>query len=371
MKRLWNLYEKVYSLDNLRLAHKFAKKDKSLYKDVKMVDSNPDFYLLQIQTILKEKRYTISKNDYSIQVVRDKTKERELRKLKYYPHRIIQWALMLQLENMFNTHLCYHVCASLVWRWWKRVKELMNKYLKDKGWTCYCLKIDIKKYYSNINHKILKQLLRKKIKDPNILWLLDMTIDSFPWKKWLPIGSYLSQYLANFYLSCFDHWMKEELYLKYVIRYMDDIVVFWPKPSTLRVIYRRMKKYLSWKLNLQIKSNRQIFPTRIRWVDYIWYRYFWDYTLLRKTTVKTLKRRFSQIQKQTRPLTYTQRCSINSYAWWLIHCNSWRLYEKYIEPILPKLYKYYYYEIANQNKKKLDKYIKKITSKKWQASCSK
>lgn len=79
-----------------------------------MVDSNPDLYLKEIQVLLKEKRYRIDKNDYSIQIIWDKTKERELRKLKYYPHRIIQRAVMLQLEDMFNKHLCYHTCASLV-----------------------------------------------------------------------------------------------------------------------------------------------------------------------------------------------------------------------------------------------------------------
>ena len=368
MKRLWNVYNKIYDLDNLRLAHKMARKDKSLYKDVIMVDKNPDFYLKEIQTILKEKRYRISKNDYSIQVIWDKTKERELRKLKYYPHRIIQRAIMLQLEDTFNKHLCYHTCASLVWRWWMRINQLMRKYLKDKKWTAYCLKIDIKKYYPNINHKILKSQLRKKIKDPDALWLLDMTIDSFPWKKWLPIWSYLSQYLANFYLSRFDHRLKEDLHLKYVLRYMDDIVILWPKTSTLRVVYRRMKKYLSWNLALQIKDNRQIFPTRIRWIDYIWYRYFWDFILLRKSTVQNLKHRYNIILKKINKweqINFQDRCSINSYAWRILHCDSYRLYEKYIEPLTDILCEYYSNNIVDWNLKRVDKYRNKLIKKKY------
>lgn len=365
MKRLWNIYESVYSLENLRIAHKMARKDKSLYRDVKMVDSNPDLYLKEIQVLLKEKRYRINKNDYSIQIIWDKTKERELRKLKYYPHRIIQRAIMLKLEDMFNKHLCYHTCASLVWRWWIRISQLMNKYLKDKEWTKYCLKIDIKKYYPNINHKILKQQLRKKIKDPDVLRLLDMTIDSFPWKKWLPIWSYLSQYLANFYLSRFDHWLKEELHLKYVLRYMDDIVILWPKPSTLRVVYRRMKKYLSWHLWLQIKWNRQIFPTATRWIDYIWYRYFWNYTLLRKDTAKKLKKRFRQISnayKKWYEMNFKLRCSINSYSWRLLHCDSYRLSHKYITPLVNNMCNYYSKHI-NDEQNKANKYKNKLLKK--------
>lgn len=56
----------------------------------------------------------------------------------------------------------------------------MNKYLKNKDNTAYCLKIDIQKFYPSVNHKILKRLLRKKIKDSDMLSLLDMLIDSFP-----------------------------------------------------------------------------------------------------------------------------------------------------------------------------------------------
>lgn len=364
-KRIWKVYDKICSLDNLRLAHKMARKDKSLYKDVIMVDKNPDFYLKQIQTILKEKRYILTEKDYTIQIIREWNKERELRKLKYYPHRIIQRAVMLQLEDMFNKNLCYHTCASLKWRWGKRIQTLLKRYLRDKKWTAYCLKIDIKKFYPNINHKILKQLLRKRIKDQNLLWLLDMTIDSFSWKKWLPIWSYLSQYLANFYLSRFDHRLKEELHLKYVLRYMDDVVILWPKPSTLRVVYRRMKKYLSWNLNLQIKSNRQIFPTAVRWIDYIWYRYFWDFILLRKSTANKLKRKCRQINKylsQWKDITFKQWCSINSYTWRLIHCNAYRLSNIYIKPLIETMTSYYWNNISSDYKR-INRYSNKISKK--------
>lgn len=362
MKRLCNIYPKIYDINNLKLAHKMAKKDKSLYKDVKMVNSNQEYYLLEIQKSLINKTYNITKSDYTRQFVIEWHKERELRKLKYYPHRIIQWAIMLQIEEMLNRNLCYHTCASLKWRWWKRIHNLMNKYLKDKEWTKYCLKIDIKKFYNNINHKILKQLIRNKIKDKDLLWLLDMIIDSFPWKKWIPIWSYLSQYLANFYLTEFDHRLKEELHLKYVIRYMDDMVIFSNKKSTLRIILRRMKKYLSWKLNLQIKSNWQIFPTEIRWVDYIWYRYFWNYTLLRKSTTNKFKRKCRNAFNKWIKINFQSRCSINSYSWWLLYCNSYRLSHKYILPLIDNMCNYYSTHINNrQNKAK--KYKNKLLKK--------
>lgn len=258
-KRIKNVYEKIYDLDNLRKAHYYARKDKSFYKEVKMVDKNVDHFLLIVQDMLKNKTYHVSKESYTIATIYDKNKYREIWKLLYFPHALIQhWIIQVIWPDLLST-FCDFSCASIKDKWGKRIQQLMHSYLKDYEWTKYCLKIDIKKYYQNINHKVLKSLLRRKIKDIDLLELLDVIIDSYPWKRWLPIGSFLSQYLANFYLSYFDHRLKEVVNVKYVLRYMDDIVILWPSTSYLRVVYRRMKKYLSWKLKLQIKENRQIF----------------------------------------------------------------------------------------------------------------
>lgn len=340
MKRFWNIYEKIYDLDNLRTAHRMARKDKALYKEVQMVNSNPDYYLNQIQIMLKEKKYRITAKNYTVSVIRDRTKSRELRKLNYYPHRIIQRAIMLQIEKAFMKVFTEFTCASIRWRWWKQVRKLMDKYMKDKEWTAYCLKIDIQKFYPSVNHKILKKLLRKKFKDKDLLNLLDMIIDSFPWKRWLPIWSYLSQFLANYYLAFFDHHMKEKIRCKYVIRYMDDIIVLWRTAKRLRYVYRRMKAYLDGRLDLKIKDNRQIFPTDKRWIDFVWYRYFHWYKLLRKRTCKRLKKKIIKLN-QTKKMIFRQRCSMNSYIWWLKRCDAYRLKQKRIIPLKDRLIDYY------------------------------
>ena len=341
MKRYGWIYEKIYDMDNLRLAHKNARKDKKLYKEVQMVDSNPDYYLEQIQQLLKEKKYRITPKNYTVSTIRDRTKSRELRKLNYYPHRIIQRAIMLQLEPIFMETFTNFTCASVKWRWWKQVRNLMSRYLKDKEWTKYCLKIDIQKFYPSVNHKILKKLLRKKIKDTDLLNLLDMLIDSFPWKRWLPIGSYLSQYLANYYLSYFDHRLKEVVRCKYVVRYMDDIVILWRTKKWLRYVYRRMKSYLDWKLDLKIKQNYQIFPIDIRWADFVWYRYFHWYTLLRKRTCKRMKNKMLNLMMRS-SMNFKQWCCTNSYIGRLKWCDAYRLKTKRIKPLRDRLILYYH-----------------------------
>lgn len=365
MKRHGDLYDKMRTIENLREAHRMARKDKALYKEVQMVNENPDYYLNKIREMMLTGKYHISPSGYSVTIIWDKTKQRELWKLKYYPHRIIQRAIMLQMESVFYKTFTNFTCASIKWRWWKQIIHLMDKFMNDKEWTKYCLKFDIKKFYPSINHRILKKLLRKKFKDKKLLQLLDMIIDSFPWKKWLPIWSYLSQFLANYYLAFFDHWLKEKIKCKYVVRYMDDIVILWESTKRLRYVRKRIKSYLEWELNLKIKENWQIFPTWIRGVDFVWYRYFYWYRLLRKRTCKRMKKKIRHlIIKHNRKciFTFKEWCSINSYAWWLIHCNSWRLYEKYIQPIFPDIIYYYKTKI---NSKRVNKFEKKISRLKW------
>lgn len=342
MKRYGNIFEKIYSMENLCEAHKNARKDKLFYKEVKMVDSNPAYYLGLIQDMLKNKTYRVS--DYDVSIINDKGKERELMKLPYFPDRIIQWAIVLQVEKVFMEVFCFHTCASIKKRGIGQASKLVDKYMKNKLDTQYCLKIDVSKFYPNINHKILKKLLRRKFKDKDLLELLDMIIDSYPGEKGVPIGSYLSQFLANFYLAYFDHWLKEQMGMKFVVRYMDDIVIFHYSNTYLHWLIRKMDEYLKENLDLTIKGNWQVFPTEIRGVDFVGYRHFYKYKLLRKSTCKKFKKKMLEIKEKQdsgKLINYRDWCSANSYIGWLTWCDSWRLFEKYVEPIIPALADYY------------------------------
>ena len=98
VKRYGDIYPKIYDIDNLRLAHRMAREDKSFYKEVQVVDDNEDYYLKQIQYMLKNKTYSLKSDDYTVFKKNDRGKIREIHKLDYFPHRIIQWALILQIQ---------------------------------------------------------------------------------------------------------------------------------------------------------------------------------------------------------------------------------------------------------------------------------
>jgi retron-type reverse transcriptase len=370
MKRYGGIYEKICTMENLYEAHRNARKDKLFYKEVKMVDSNPEYYLSQIQEMLLNDTYQVS--EYTISIINDKGKERELAKLPYFPDRIIQWAVMLQIEPIFMKVFCSHTCASIKDRGISKAQNLLHEYMKeDVAGTQYALQIDASKFYPNIDHDILKKLLRKKFKDERLLSLLDRIIDSTPNEKGVPIGSYLSQYLANFYLAYFDHWAKEELHLSYIVRYMDDIIVLSDSKEHLHEVRRKMDEYLQNNLNLHIKDNWKVYPVDIQGIDFIGFRSFHGFTLLRKRTCQKFKQKMLKIkakQDNKQLINYSEWCSANSYSGWLGMCDGYRLKQAYLVPVVPSLLRYYEEVVLNGKSEKakivsINRYKKKLIKK--------
>lgn len=322
-------------MDNLILAHHNARKGKGWYQEVKMVDVNPEYYLTKLQEMLINKTYQTS--EYETFIKKDSGKEREIFKLPYFPDRICQWAIMQVIEPYLLRNFTKDTYSAIpgrgIHQCLNRLKYALNH---DVPESQYCLKLDCKKFYPSINHTILKEKYRRLFKDDDLLWLLDEIIDSTPGDTGIPIGNYISQYSGNFYLSEFDHWIKEVKKVKYYFRYMDDIVILGRCKEELHQLKREIEEYLWVKLKLKIKENWQVFPTYVRGIDFVGYRVFMNYSLLRKSTCKQFKRKMTALNKKRiegKQLNYSEWCSINSYKGWLIHCNSYRLSEKYIKPI--------------------------------------
>lgn len=351
MKRFGNLYEKICDLDNLKKAHAAAKKGKGFYREVKMVDEKPEFYLGKIRQMLLNHSYKVSK--YSTKCINDKGKVRILHKLPYYPDRIIHHAIMQVIEFVFEKTFCYHTCASLSGRGIKRASILTKRYASLSGGKgAFCLKIDIEKFYENINHEILKDFLAKKFKDKELLGLFNEIITNYPETKGLPIGSYLSQFLANFYLNNFDHWLKENKGQKYIVRFMDDVCIFGDSKAKLHELLRQIKAYIYFNLKLNLKQNYQIFPTNIRGVDFVGFRFFKHFVLLRKSNALRCKRilRAVLIRQEKKELISNRLfCGVNSYAGFFKACNGWRFVKRHFLPLLPSLASFYLARICAKN----------------------
>jgi RNA-directed DNA polymerase len=313
MKRLNNLYSKIISVENLKIADTKASKGKSKQYGVEVHRKQQEANILLLHERLLNKDYKTS--PYTTFKVYE-PKERIVYRLPYFPDRITHHAVMNILEPIFVSTFTTDTYSCIKGKGIHAAARAVEKALQDKSGTQYCLKLDIKKFYPNIDHEVLKQLLRRKIKDNDLLWLLDEIIDS---ADGLPIGNYLSQYLANFYLTYFDHWIKEQKGVKYYFRYADDIVILSDSKPYLHQMLFEIKQYLNDNLKLIVKDNYQIFPVDARSIDFVGYRFYHTHTLLRKS----IKQNFARMLARNK-----NKASIASYNGWLKHANCINLKDK-------------------------------------------
>ena len=381
-----DLFNSICSMDNLYRAYQNAKSGKGWYKEVKQIEKRPFYYLAGLQYMLKNHLFKTS--EYEIFILNEGKKKRDVYKLPFFPDRIAQWAILQVIEPFLVANMTVDTYSAIPGKGIQPIVNDLRGYYKTKRvdgkkksvWvpsillsdeenTRYCYKIDLHHYYQSINHEVLKQKFRKVFKDPELLWLLDEIVDSINTateedlielslfgeievdpNTGIPIGNYMSQYSGNFYLSSFDHWVKEELHVKHYYRYMDDVVIFASSKEELHEIHRKVTAYTRDYLHLNIKGNYQIFPTKVRGVDFVGYRFFGEYTLLRKSTAINFKRKMRACRKKMEnniPPTYSEWCSFNSYKGWLGNCDSYRLFKKYMEPLIEYMQNYYEREVKD------------------------
>lgn len=306
MKRITNIYHRIISIDNLNLADQKARKGKHGQYGVIIHDKNREANILLLHDMLKNKTYKTS--EYTTFTVYE-PKEREVFRLPYFPDRITHHAVMNILEPIFMQLFTSDTYSCIKKRGIHAAALAVKKALRNEPATRYCLKLDIKKFYPNIDHQVLKHLLRRKFKDEDLLWLLDEIINSAPG---LPIGNYLSQYFANFYLTYFDHWIKETKGVKHYFRYADDLVILSGSKEHLHQLRFEISNYLSENLRLTVKENYQVFPVDSRSIDFVGYRFYHTHTLLRKSIKQNFARMLSKRKNSA---------SIASYWGWIKHCN--------------------------------------------------
>jgi RNA-directed DNA polymerase len=296
MKRIGNLYQRICSVENLELADKIAQRGKRKQYGVISHNRNKEKNILKLHEMLTSK--TFSTSEYTTFKIYE-PKERLVYKLPYFPDRITHHAVMNVLEPIFLQVFTADSYSCIKGKGIHAASKQLKHYLKNVPETTYCLKLDITKFYPSVNHDILKALLRRKFKDHDLLNLLYG-------------GNYLSQYLANFYLSYFDHFIKEELRVKYYLRYADDIVLLSDSKEYLWDIFSEISNYLHVNLKLKVKGNYKVFPVSSG-IDFVGYVHYHTHTLLRKS----IKQNFARMLRRKH-----NQSSVASYLGWAKHADA-------------------------------------------------
>lgn len=319
-KKLKNIYQYIYDTENLVLSQYNAQKKKGVRTEITKFNNRLNENLKDMWEMLYHETYT--PGEYRVKVIQD-PKEREIMIAPFYPDRIIHHCVINVLSKYWKNAFIEHTYACIKGRGvHKCMEDIHRSLILDKRGTKYCLKIDIKKFYDNVDHSVLKEIIRYRIADEQMLRLLDKIIDSNGRDKGLPIGNFTSQYLANLYLAYFDHWIKEELKVKYYYRYMDDIVILHDDKEYLHNLLSKMGLYLGSVLKLEIKHNWQVFPVDARGIDYVGFKQNHYGILLRKGILTNFYRKYNRISKQYNIADETDlKHLFPSEYGWIIRCS--------------------------------------------------
>lgn len=301
-KRHGKLFEQIVEFDNLYNAYLKARRNKRYRPEVLEFSAHLEENLIQMQNELIWGQYRTGK--YRMFYVHE-PKKRLVAALPF-KDRVVQHAIMAAIEPLFErqfisgSYACrpgkgMHAGADQVQRWLRQCRH---------NWgDVYCLKADVRKYFPNINHGVLKRILRRTIKDKRVLALLDEVIESAEEPGELnpvgiPIGNLTSQLFANLYLNELDQFTKHKLKSKYYIRYMDDFLLLSDSKQQLWQWLREIEAFLHANLALELNHKTAIFPVASRGIDFLGYRIWPDYRLLRKSSVKRMRRKIKAYKRK-------------------------------------------------------------------------
>jgi len=273
MRRYGNLWHQIVSFENLLIASRQAQRGKRFRDDVLAFNYNLERELQQLQQELQTQTYR--PGAYKTFEIRDP--KPRLISAAPYRDRVVHHALCNVILPLLERSFIPDTYANRLGFGTHRALRRFTEFARSSQYVLQC---DIRKYFPSIDHEILKAIIRRKLKCPETLWLVDTIIDHsnlqepvleyfladtlltpIERRKGIPIGNLTSQFLANLYLSDFDHFVKETLKSRKYLRYVDDFALFADDWQFLADARGEIESYLA-TLRLRIHPIKsQLFET--------------------------------------------------------------------------------------------------------------
>ena len=303
MKRYGNLWPQIIDFENLLLAAGKAERGKRFRQNVLAFNYNRERELLNLHQSLKSQTYQPGK----YQVFRVHSPKPRLISAAPYRDRVVHHALCNVIQPIFERTFIFDSYANRLGFGTHRALRRFTAFARSSR---YILQCDIRKYFPSIDLAILKSLIRRKIKCPDTLWLIDTIIDGsnpqepsieyFPGdglltplerRRGLPIGNLTSQFFANIYLNDFDHFVKESLQAPKYLRYVDDFALFSDERSRLADARCAIEDYLA-RLRLKIHPIKSQLSETYLGANFVGFRVLPDRIRVRSDNLRRARRRF-------------------------------------------------------------------------------
>lgn len=350
MKTFKNLYEQIYSFENLYQAYLSARKGKRYRDQVLQFTANLEDNLIQIQNELIYQTYKVGRyHEFFIY----EPKKRLIMALPFRD-RAVQWAVYRVINPILTKGYIADSFACIPGRGAqsaiKRLQYWMRREERKHGREYY-LKLDVSKFFYRVNHTVILDILRRRFgNDEKLMWLFDLIVNSeetpfgLPagynpgeadriYETGMPIGNLTSQMLANLYLNELDQFAKRELHIRCYIRYMDDIIVLFHSKPALHQYKAEIEEFLNTRLLLNLNNKTALRPTTLG-IDFVGYKVWSTHIKLRKSTARKMRKRLKFVRRKYEqgemPLDKVHE-TMNSYYGIMKHCNSFNLRKKLSE----------------------------------------
>ena len=301
-----NKFDQYLTYEKLLQAHTRCKKGKGLRKEIILFNLKQEEYILWL--LQKLKTGTYEHGGYQEFYVTE-PKLRKIEKSRYIDRIVHRWIVDNFLEPAFvpqfinTSYACIrnrgmHKAAIYIQKTMKKCKTIWKEY--------YILKMDIAKYFDNINKKILLNILQRKIKDKKLMNLIQKILYTQKREKGLEIGNYTSQMFANIYLNEIDQYIKHKLHIKYYCRYLDDSIVIVKTKREAKEALEKIKKFLKENLELELNKKTQIFKNE-QGINFCGYKIN-EYRMKKRDKGKRkLKKKIKYLKKQVKSGKITSR----------------------------------------------------------------
>lgn len=327
MKSRGHLFGEFCSLENLLAAARQAMRGKRNKASTSAFELRLEENLLKLQAALRSGSYRCGTytNFYIYEP------KRRYISAAPYVDRVVHHALCNVMGPIFEGTFVHHLYSN---RKEKGTHKAVDQYQRFCRLNQYVLKCDIRDYFASVDKTILLRLIERKIKDPHLIKIVAMVIDSFVKDpnmpgKGMPLGNLTSQLFANLYLCPMDHFIKEQLGCLYYIRYTDDFVIFDNDKQRLHDAKAAIADFLK-KYRLLLHPNKSQIYRVSDGVTFLGYRVFPQHRLLRKSNVRRYRRHLKVLQKDYAsgqvPLKKVLE-SLNSWNAHAAHADSYRLRE--------------------------------------------
>jgi retron-type reverse transcriptase len=309
MRRSRNLWEKVITFENLLSAAQKACKGKRFRPGVAAFHFDLERQLLSLQRELATRSYR--PGPYRTFFLYE-TKKRQISAAPYRD-RVVHHALTNVLEPIFERSFVFDSYACRKGKGSHAAVDRCRHYARRFR---YVLKADVRKFFPSIDHEVLKGLVARKVKDPDVLWLVGLLIDHSnaqePVHEWfagaglwtpgerrrgLPIGNQTSQFFANVYLDPLDHWIRDRLGVGGYVRYVDDFLVFGHDKGRLAEVQSALPAFLAGQ-RLRLHPTKNVVFPAAQGISFLGYRVYPSHRLLVKENVWRFRRRLRRMQRQ-------------------------------------------------------------------------